>query len=463
MSKTNTYLILIFITFALLFRLVLPYSDEPDFHSQSYDLINYNDNKIVPYYYLKSLLSTLAEKTNLKILLENYNQDIKYYFGFNCQIDAPLTYFDANVSPACHEDYISVVIRLIILIIIISPLLVMLIFKDFFKKFFLLIKFNKNINTDLDNRVNSLSLSLIIPSLIYALGFLSIEQTVLIVSLLIFLFYNTLIIVPLLLYLLLIDLGNFTVVFLFILISYTNFYLYKYFRIRTIILFNFIFVIISYYFGLKVFDILFYILNLVVSEPVARFDFNSLDLEYIKLSNTYNPGAEINEISHSYNTEFGLSTETPILQQFISKLINMEFQMRTSGEYEKYPIILRPIITYLSSIYFPPSLLKLPILHIFSAFIVIFAFLKLIFNPTKIQKILNQDDIFLITNLISVFTCILTFVLLFPIYANAKYYLFLFPFIISVILKLFKLRDVFLVIFSMNVLLLFNITLYHLI
>ena len=59
-SKTGIYLIFLLILFITLFRFVLPFSDEPDFIWQSYELFNYNNNKYSPYYYITPLVCTVV-------------------------------------------------------------------------------------------------------------------------------------------------------------------------------------------------------------------------------------------------------------------------------------------------------------------------------------------------------------------------------------------------------------------
>ena len=139
----------------------------------------------------------------------------------------------------------------------------------------------------------------------------------------------------------------------------------------------------------------------------------------------------------------------------------MEFQLKTSGEYSKYPIIFRPINTFLSFIFYPPSGIKTPFVFIFFIPILISAIYilikKSIFNS---KNILYYDKINLI-NLLSSITCIFIFVFMFPIYANAKYYLFLLPFLLTPFLKFYKLKDILLVFTTMNVLIILNIIVYR--
>ena len=74
----------------------------------------------------------------------------------------------------------------------------------------------------------------------------------------------------------------------------------------------------------------------------------------------------------------------------------------------------------------------------------------------------NEIDKQISINFLSSITCILIFVFIFPTYANAKYYLFVLPFLLLPSLKIFKIKNILLVFVIMNILIILNIMLYWL-
>lgn len=464
-SKTSIYLIILIIFFYSIYRFVLPYSDEPDFIWQSYDLVKYNNDRLSPYYYLNFLIQYLYTNTKLNILLDNVVNDNAYFYGLECIIDAPLLYLDAFISSSCVEELISAIIRLTILFVLLMPLFFLIIFKNFTYKIFSLAKINKNLTFEhIDERINVIGLTLLFPSIIYSIGVLSNEQLVLIVSLFIFLFYNSLLLIPILIYLIFLDLGNAIVILSFVFFSYLNLIIFKFFNLKVTIIINILVVFASIIFGYYVYNILYSLFNIFFDLNIKPFDFDSNYSQFN--SNVYelDPGSKISIISDQYkeNIDLGKFEHFPIFNELISKIINMEFELKTSGEADKYPLFFRPIITYLSFIYYPPSGLKTPFVFIFFTPIFLYSIYLLIkkqviFNKNN-SNIENQISI----NFLSSITCILIFVFIFPTYANAKYYLFVLPFLLLPILKIYKIKHILLVFVIMNILIISNILLYWL-
>ena len=346
---------------AVFLDLFLPYSDEPDFFWQSYELIKYNNNKFSPYYYLDTLIQDLYVNTKLNILLNIVTKDNFYNYGLNCIIDSPLLYFDASIANSCIEEFNSSLIRLIILFTLLSPLLFLILFKNFTYKIFSLTSINKNLTFQyIDDRIKIIGLTLLFPSIIFSLGILSHEQLVLIVSLFVFLFYNSLILIPILIYLIFLDIGNALIVMSFIFISYSNLILIKYFRLKFTIFINIVIIFSAIIFGFYIYNILYFLFNIIFDLNIKPYDFEANYSEFNTNFYDFDPGKQSSIISDQYkkNIEIGIIKDFPILNELLTKIINMEFEIKTSGEAYKYPLIVRPVITFLSFIYYPPSGLK---------------------------------------------------------------------------------------------------------
>jgi hypothetical protein len=256
-------------------------------------------------------------------------------------------------------------------------------------------------------RRNILSLSLIFPSIIYYLGILSNEQVTLMLALLLFLFRGTTHLSAILIFLiLLIDVGSGLMVLIYyVFISIVlKFFRYFYFWL--------------YFFILSFLTILFFRENL--------FNFISTYIPYI------------GEIFHN--------------STFFSKDIN-----------EKYPIVLRPIITYMSFIFLTPAKIKIiPLYIIFSFFLLLFFFktFKKIFIENKItskNKFYFQNILIFIS---SIYFIISTVVLL-PSYALAKYYIFITPFFLYGIISIYKLDKVQKFFLFSNILVFLNLLIYY--
>src|SRR5690606_20434657 len=128
-------------------------------------------NIFTPYYYIQDILYRI-----------NYNH--------NCEPVAGVNSLWAYIPDGnCSEDSIQILLRFIIIIIISFPLLIIVIFRS--KKlnnFFLLAK---NITfQERNKRLDAIALSLIFTGSIYYLGLLSIEQFIVCLGFLIFLFQN---------------------------------------------------------------------------------------------------------------------------------------------------------------------------------------------------------------------------------------------------------------------------------
>jgi hypothetical protein len=121
-----------------------------------------------------------------------------------------------------------------------------------------------------------------------------------------------------------------------------------------------------------------------------------------------------------------------------------ENNANAAGLLEKYPIYLRPVITYLSFIFLTPAKIKIiPLYFIFTFFIFLF-FIKIykkisFIEYHKKKKFFNNDILILFS---SIFFIICT-VLIAPLYSLSKYFLFITPFILRSFLYIFQEKKIF--------------------
>lgn len=142
-----------------------------------------------------------------------------------------------------------------------------------------------------------------------------------------------------------------------------------------------------------------------------------------------------------------------------SKSVAMYELLDSSGLAEKYPVILRPIITFMSFVFYTPSFIKVPVVYAFS--ILGFAYLirKLVLKmKVSNDVILEKHYLYMMVSLSS----ILSFVFMFPNYSNAKYYIFLLPFIFQFLLHAIDAKKLLLFCLILNKLVLLHLIFYSL-
>jgi hypothetical protein len=236
------------------------------------------------------------------------------------------------------------------------------------------------------HRIDALALSLLFPGMLFYLGMLAEEQLYLIVALYLFLFWGFwLLISSLLLILLSIDVGNSLVVIFFVGLFWLSTHL-RIFGRRLYFLFIAILVSLAFFFSYELLDM-------------------------------------------SVNNSF-LRDE---LSQRSERILNKLNILEESGRLDKYPIFLRPIITFMSLVFMTPSGVKAVLLYVLFSLTLVWVTLKVI------AKKANKADVFWFIPVV----VILFFVFLFPTYANAKYYIFMLPFLIYVFLLFFNKRNIF--------------------
>jgi hypothetical protein len=97
---------------------------------------------------------------------------------------------------------------------------------------------------------------------------------------------------------------------------------------------------------------------------------------------------------------------------------------------DKYPLLLRPFLTFMSFNFMPPALSKHPLLYLLTASGLAYTVIKSKYN----KKTLSVDKEYLVV-LLAVITTILFIIFILPGYNNAKYYIFTLPIFFNTILK----------------------------
>ena len=299
-----------------------------------------------------------------------------------CEVDAGALSLWATISASCSDGLIQIIIRWIVTLIILSPMFLIIIFRRWF------IKFANTFNLKLSEkewnlRINSLAISMIFPGMVYYLGVLSLEQLHLAVALYIFLFWGFwLPILGLSAILFYIDFGNSMIIFVFVLLM---------------ILFTMIRQLNRTWFFLGLLSLISFalIFDHHLLEALLQFDF--LPDKFLFKSQS---------IVNSYN---------------ISDLLT------------KYPVLLRPVITLMTFVFYTPSGIKVPLLYI------LFGFFILILSLKALQSRNGNIEIFWFVPM----AIILFFTFFFPTYVNAKYYIFMMPFFVYAALRFYSRKSIF--------------------
>jgi hypothetical protein len=327
-----------------------------------------------------------------------------------CQIISSRGDIFAKISFGClaknAEHFVS---RMIFSMVVISPIILILIFRRQMYGFFNL---RKSIHyQEWKKRLNAVALSTIFPGMHYALGYLSKEAITLVVSLLIFIFFGRYLIMSvLLLTLFLIDDGNFIVVLLSLLLYLLFFVVYRLTNRRVLIITFASIILLAYFFGDALLDLL------------------AENGNYEKLSD--------------------ILSNNPSL-------------------FDKYPKILRPVITLLSGIFMTPTGVNSILIYVFSLLFSVFLFFRWgnYFSMNVSYKLnkdfsLNGDLIPMVAFLVSI-TTVLVLVFSVPTHSWAKYYMFLLPFLIYVFLGLVSEATLFYFFIFLNIVLFINLIFYY--
>jgi hypothetical protein len=284
----------------------------------------------------------------------------------SCHINSGMMTMFSSIDPkSCLQSFDQSILRLTIGYIVILPVFLTLILRDS-------IKSNNKIIYDL--KVDSLSLSFCFFSFIYYFGVIGWEQLLLIVSICsVFIFERKALFLPIMMYILMIDTGDGIIVLFSALLLYLNLFIYNRFELKHVIITNILLCLFAFLTGITMVELV---------GQLPYFDVHASSV--------------ISATSDSYVAN-------------------------------KYPIILRPIITYMTMVFMLPSGVKS-----IAAYAIVFVFfIYFVFN----KKIHKRKPTVGWVYLIVFVTTILVFIFVLPGYANAKYYIYLIPFLIYFILE----------------------------
>lgn len=333
----------------------------------------------------------------------------------NCEISgSPLSLWSIIDVNSCSEPTQQVLTRFLLTLLIVWPLLIPIIFRRIFAWIVNLKSFKLNTN-DYITRLDALALSTLLPSVIYSLGIFAEEQFVLVMGLLIFMLTRKPVWIAIFISLIIsIDLGNGIVVLGFFIFLAINTFIVRRFGFRRLFLFL----------TLQTTCVLFIGINF---------------LNYLQFSNI-----------------------------LIAKADSIYYAQSISDVTTKYPVILRPIITFMSGIFMTPAYIKVLPLYILFGITTVIICKRLITNYTRASSARefrggNSEATDLGrcgVQILTAFSTVLFFVFILPGYSNAKYYLFMTPFIINAALHVLEKKIVFLLLISGNVVVFASLFLY---
>lgn len=304
-----------------------------------------------------------------------------------------------------NEEFVQKIIRIVLTLFLITPLLSILIFKNLFIN--IMINFGTGTNImEWENKIKALSLSLLFPSILFSLGIFAEEQFTLILSLFIFLFFDYIFVVMLLFFwIAFIDFGNSIVVLLFIILFHYNKIVYKFFSLKMVILHSIIFISVAFFLGLN-------LVSYLSSLPII--------------------GDKASLIYEHYTTIYAYVAD-------------------------KYSTIVRPIITMITGVFWLPSnFLVFYLYPIYLIFLFIIVKKSIVLNLNYYnKKYYNEVKSFL--SFLSALTLIFFIPLILSGFSNAKYYIFLIPFILYEALKYFKYSSIFYFLLVSNILILIHL------
>ena len=360
------FYIIVFLSYIFLlviYRFLLPFGDEPDFHIRASSVVRGYQEWWTPIDFIR-----------LNFFYDLFAKNLNYLS--QCNIDYnPLSILSKIDNSLCSDTISNNIKRVIISLTHISFFFIIIYFLN--KLYFL--KLNKD-------RFKTLILCLLLPSIIYYFNLLSHESFFYIISFFIFIFIKKrLILLILILFLLNIDFGNSIAILIFIFLYYTNILLNKFLSLKLSAL-------------------------IIIIVLIFSILFSEIILNFISQNNLI-PNQQVN--------------------QFIDSTIRHNYD---SSFRHKYPLVLRPIITYMNFIFLTPGFIKILPLYVFISVILLYIFYKTILLIKIDKNIKNyyhpelRDSIQFV--FISLFT-ILFLTLNLPALTNAKYFIFLIPFFIQ--------------------------------
>lgn len=362
-----------FVALSFIGRFLLPFGDEPDFEVRSFGMLRDDHPWWSPYSVFHSVLSPINLMGTCDI------------------VSSPLSLW-AHIPQNCGEDLEQILTRFALTFLLMLPLLLPIIFR---RAFIALIdpKLQRLGEGEWSLRLDAVALTILLPSVVSAVGVLAEEQYVIIMSLvLVLVVANPILTAGLLFIIFSLDLGNGIVVLTAVVFLHLNRIIGRKLGFRVLVVVIFMQLAVVFAAGFMLIDVL-----------------SSVSFMADKVSSV------ILAFTDDYSS------------------VN------------KYPVVLRPVITFMTAIFMSPSGLKvIPLYLMFATFIWIgirrFKQLRYTTGISKYGLVQNNGHeafdrcrVLFITAL----HVVLFFVFLLPTYSNAKYYLFLFPLFLVGALQVF--------------------------
>ena len=402
MFKFVNYTLFSFIFFFILSRFLFPFSDVPDVSAQSQ--------------FLEKTFGSLIDYFNLSIVLV-FNENI----GHNCGIISSKFSFWSTIDQSrCVMPLRTLIFNILFVFTLFIPLVFIQYNRNFFYKFSV---YNKELYEikHWNNFLDATFLSFSFAGFIYIVGFISLDTISLALSIYVIIFIrNIIIIAPLVFVIYITDTGSAIIMIVFI--SFYYFYL-----------------ILSIFLKMVYIFILLIIFSVLIYTLQDYFFYFLLDNDYFELSLPY--------------------------QFLINSFVDYDpdtFNSFTQAS-RKYPAVFRPIITYMSAIYFSALGLKAPLAYIYNSlgisFLIYLSIRYIVHSNFKSNNFLSYKKYYLIP-LIAAISTILLLVTLFPNNSYAKYYIFLLPFFFNYSLIFFDRFKILQYIFFNNFLVFYFLILY---
>lgn len=319
----------------------------------------------------------------LKDILSNIN------YISDCKVDSgSMTIWSSIGSRSCNQGLEQGLLRYFLTIIVTVPLLFAVIFRRWFAVLLKVVWLKKKTD-NWTHQLDALSLALISPGLVYYLSVLSPEQFVFVLSLFVFLVWDWFVAVIMIVLLITAqDIGNGVVVVFFVVFAKVATWSCQKFGISFTLKTILAIILTSYFLNFRHLQILAYI---------------------------------------------------PFLA---AKVEAIQYVISTGIFVDEYPKIFRPILTFMSFNVFTPQFIKVIPLYLLMIGGVVLALFRLRFFyrfgrkdiHKQLFQIFNSD----LVRTLSGITVVLSLTFILPNYSNAKYYIFLMPFFISLMLWVFN-------------------------
>ncbi|MDO6639189.1 hypothetical protein Q4557_04315 [Shewanella sp. 5_MG-2023] len=308
-----------------------------------------------------------------------------FYGGFDWNPTCAYTYSMSSITGnvdgfMCGETLEQKFIRWLLQVSYFIPFFI-IVFKMYLLKNLGILK-----NNELEFRFVALFSSLTFPSLIYFTGVAAEEQITLFLSLFISVFIRNLFVTLLLLFLIFfVEIGTAMVVSLFLLNYFFYHFILKKASIKFIEILSLFLIVICFIFKMQLLTILFYL-------PIIG-----------------------NKVMVIYNA-YTLTSYADVV--------------------DKYPLLFRPLMTFISGVFMTPHGIKVILLYP----IVFYFLIRLYLKSRRYAYDYNAKSGYV--TLLLIFTFITCTVFVLPGYSNAKYYIFVLPFILQNAIAIYGFKPV---------------------